>query len=307
MNDALDLNLLLAFQALARSGSVTRAAQQMGITQPAMSNALKRLRETVGDPLFERRAGRLVATSRAEAMRQPIAEALAIINRACFGPSSFDPLNDRALVRLSVSEYWQTALLPPLLAHLTSHAPAVDVLVEPVREDMVRRGLARADCDMAIFLSGLQEPGLLSRRLFRDGYVAVMRKQHPLVKRQLTLAQYAQMGHVVVSPAGPWLPVMKEALAAQRLEQRFALRNAHVDVALQIVSSTNLITVVPRFIGMQAQRRMAVRAVALPVDVGQFELSLYWHQRNDADTLQQWMRELVAQLVNNLFTGAKIE
>ncbi len=286
-----------------QTGSVTRAAHQMGLTQPAMSNALKRLRESLGDPLFERRAGRLIPTPKADSMRQPVRDALAMIQNACFGAAEFNPLKDSALVRLAVSEYWQAALLPGLLARLAREAPAVDVLVEPVREDMVRRGLARADTDMAIFLSGLHEPQLQSCRLFRDGYVAVVRKNHPLVRQSLTLAHFAQLGQVVVSPPGPWLVAMAEALRAHRLEPRFALRNAHVDVALEIARTTDLITVVPRFIGLQAQQRLGVLALPLPVDVGQFELSLYWHQRNDTDRLQQWMRDLVVMMVGRIFAG----
>lgn len=299
----LDLNLLRAFEALAQHGSVTRAARQEGVTQPAMSNALRRLRETLGDPLFHRRGTRLVLTPRAEAMRHPVREALQSIEAACFGDLRFDPATHRGSLRVALSEHWHFALLPRLLEVLDREAPGLDLLLERAHEDVVRQGLARAEVDMAIYLAGVDEPGLRAQTLIRDGYVGVIRQAHPLACDRLSLQQYAKLRLVVVTPAGPWLSIIHKRLRERGLEQEVALRDVHAQAALEIVSRTDLLAVVPAFIARKATVA-GVRMVGLPVDVGPFELSLYHHEHNDSNRLHQWMRAHIVRLVQEIFGHA---
>ncbi len=296
-----DLNLLLAFEALVDEGSVTRAAQRIRITQPAMSNALKRLRETIGDPLFIRDGRSLVTTARARELAPIVRRTLNLLDGALFNPEPFDPGKAEGIVRLGLSDYWHFALLPSLLALLEQRAPGVSLEVTDTGLEVLREDLRSGNVDAAIYLAPISLPELRSRVLVDDGYACVVQKRHPTIKKRITLAEFAASRQVMVAPRGPWAERMSNALAGAGLHSEYILTTTHLQVALEIVARTDYLTVIPKRIATRARRAWPIRVLPMPIDAGRFSLALYWHERTDADPLQAWVRDRFSELARKTY------
>lgn len=287
-----DLNLLVALDALIKSGSVTVAASQLGVTQSAMSHALGRLRRLLGDPLFVRGPRGLSPTARTEELRAPIASALGEIAAALQPRAPFDPARARTSFTIATNDYAELVLLPPLLQELTTRAPGVDLIIEGWQKDIERR-LEAGEVDLAVGLPSAGVPGIRRQRLFSEGFVCMVRSRHPAVRARLTLESFAALPHLLVAPHGRGRGVVDEALARAGLERRIALRVSHFLVAPRIVARSNLVLTLPER-AARASAARGVRILPTPVEVPRFTMMLLWHERTQADPSQAWMRGLIS-------------
>jgi DNA-binding transcriptional LysR family regulator len=292
-----NLNLLLVFDALMEAHSVVGAAQRLGITQPAMSNALGRLRQAVGDPLFTRVGRQLVATPRAQRMAVGVRTALAAAQEV-LKESPFTPVDVHGALRLGASDYWHYTLLPELLQVFQSEAPRLDLGVVDASESRVTEDLTRGRVDAVIYLAGVSAAGLLSQPLLSDDYVGVARRGHVAIRRgrPLSLADYATLRHVLIGPSGPWRDRLASALQAHGYQPRIVLENTHMHAALDIVARTDLVTILPRQLALVARRRWPVKLFQPPADLGSFSLNLYWHERTQREALHAWFRQKVLEI-----------
>lgn len=297
----IDLNLLVVFSAVMREGTVTRAAQRLGVTQPALSNALGRLRRALSDPLFVRRGRQLVPTPRAAALAPVVERSLGALEAALSPRKAFVPAEAAGTVRLALSEYWQFMLVPELLSMLSTEAPSLDLAISDLTPGVLNGALAVGKIDAAIFLSSDAQPDLHGERLVEDSYVAVVRRGHSLTSSRLSLEAYASCAQVRVTPVGPWAERIGRALGAAGLSSAKVLETAHVQVAVEIVSRTDHLAVLPRHIALQARSRWPVKLLPLPVDAGGLALSLYWHARSDADPLHRWFRSRLSHLARVVY------
>src|SRR5688572_26398469 len=191
----LDLNLLLALDALLAERHVTRAAARLGLTQSAASHALARLRAALGDPLLVRGTrGAMVPTPRAEALAAPLGQALAALAAAVHGPPAFAPATARRTFRVAAGDYAELVLLPPLAARVAAVAPGVDLWMQPAPGDLGGALAAGTiDCLFAPIRGRSWPAGCYEKKLFRESFTCVVRKRHPIVEQRLTLARYCAL------------------------------------------------------------------------------------------------------------------
>lgn len=295
-----DLNLLIALDALLQEGNVSRAAARVGLSTPAMSHALARLRTQLGDPLLVRAGQRMVFTPRAADLKDRVhalaSETIGVLSPGA--PADFRTV-ERAF-RVRTTDQFLTILNPALDRRLRE-APKLSLQVMPVqREDAVL--LREGTIDLAIGVYDYSPysdlpSDLRIQQLFEDEYVCVVRREHPAVGRSLTLAQYAELEHVQVSVRGPPGGYVDELLAAQGLSRRIVRAVPYFMAALALVAETDyLLTLAVRFARKMASR-FGLRVVQAPKALGlePYQVSQIWHPRNDRDAAHRFLREAVAE------------
>ena len=300
-----DLNLLVAFDALINDRNVTRAAGRVGLTQPAMSHALKRLRAMCGDPLFIRTRRGMEPTPYAQQLALHVRGGLATLQLGLEQTALFDPARSERTFQLLMSDIGEVAYLPRLMTRLQSEAPGVSLRILQLPRERYVEALESGDADLAIgHLPGLQA-GFHQHSLFEDGFVCLVRTNHPRVKRKLTLSQFVQEAHVTIEPAGSrysgavrqssTMTLLEKVLAETGLERRIALRVPQFMVVPTIVKSTDLIATIPHYV-IAAAAPAGVRVMPLPFDAPRFEVKQIWHSRNHSDAANMWLRRLIVEL-----------
>jgi len=303
---SVNLNLLVALDALLAERSVTRAAARVGITQSAMSNALQRLRELYDDPLFERVGRGVVPTARALALAPSLQGGLAMLG-ATLGTPGFDPATAERTFVLAASDYVEFVLVPPLLRRLEAEAPGVRIEVRSWGLHEIPEQLASGEVDLMLGFYGKLPPRHEEQLLFDERYVCIVRKGHPTVGKRLTLARYATLDHVVVSQARPERGAADRAaasrpasvdvaLAARGMKRRVAVRVSHFLMVPRLVARTDLVAalswrVVEPFVGTFG---LAVHPPPLPLPAGR--IGQVWHARQSADPGARWLRSVIADV-----------
>lgn len=300
---AIDLNLLVALDTLLTANSVTSAAKHLGITQPAMSNALRRLRDMVGDPIFVKHGHALVPTPWAAAVRPALARALRDLESALGTGQRFDPATAEATVTIAVSDYWQFTLLPPLVERLQQEAPKIRLHVTATAESVLASDLPKGTVSVALYLAPRALSGLHCETFVTDGYACIVRRRHPLKGRHLELGDLARFRQVVVSPRGPWSERLNEALHRAGITTELALMTAHNQVALDVVSRTDCIAIVPKRIARRACQTWPLKMLTPPIPLGEFSLGLYWHESTEASPLHRWFRALMIKEARAAYLG----
>jgi len=292
----LDLNLLRAFDAIATAGSVTVAGARIGLSQPAMSNALARLRELFGDPLFVRTPRGMRPTPFAQQLAQPVREALRLIQGALQQHAGFDPKSSGNTFSFSMTDIGEMVFLPGLLERVKRDAPGVKIEVVRLPIKDVHAALEAGEIDLAVgFLPGLTT-GVLQQPLFHEHYVCMMRADHPLTGAKIGAKRFREAAHVLVSYAGTGHQVIEETFIKQGLGGRIAARVPDFLVVPMILERTDLIVTVPSRVAAVFARLGNFKVLKLPVDVPNFEVRLHWHQRFDQDPANRWLREVMAEL-----------
>ena len=263
-----DLNLLVALDALLRERSVTRAASAVGLSQPGMSNALARLRKLFGDPLLARRGAALVLTPRAEALAGPVAEALDLI-RGALEITRFEPASERRTFRLSCSDYTVLMLIGPLVRGLAAEAPAITIEVLPRLRDP-GRALRDADVDLVIEPTEIMGPtDLPSSRLWADRWMCCVWGGNTVVGDEITLDEFGALGHLIYSMGGGAQPVALPDLALGRLgvQRRIEFSVESFLLAPFLLQGTDLIAVVPARAEAFLRRTGEIRLLESPVEL----------------------------------------
>lgn len=294
-----DLNLLVAFDALASELHVTRAAKRIGLSQPAMSHALRRLRVALDDELFVRTPHGLLPTPRADTLAAVVRRSLVAVGAALAPPCAFDPMTLRRTFVVSAPDYTEIVLLPALLERLRREAPLVILRVRPAsaRPDV---DLDDLSLDLAFRPLGSSSPRFVTQKLFSDDFVTVARRDHPTVKRRLTLQQFVTLDHIQISVRGaPGGPV-EDALAKLGRRRRIALYVPHFLSAPMIVSTSDLILTLVRRIADRMAPLLNLRVFPTPVPLPRFSVHQLWHEHRHADPAHVWFRGVVADVARML-------
>lgn len=296
---SVNLNLLVAFQALMEERSVTRAASRAGITQPAMSNTLAQLRALFEDPLFTRTAAGLVPTPRALALADPIGRGLKLLDSALM-EQRFDEARSDRLFTLAASDYVEFVLLPSLLARLAQIAPHVRLRIRPWGSHAIPAELARGEADCMI---GFYDDVPARHRhalLFSDEYVCVVRKGHPHVKKRLTLSRYLELSHVLVSTSHDAPGSVDRALAARGLRRRVGLRVSHFLSVPMVVARTDYVAALDRRVAEAFADTLGLVVLEPPLELPTGRVGQVWHESVDADPGHRWLREIIASVSREL-------
>lgn len=291
--DRIDLNLMRVLDALLAERHVTRAARRLGLSQPAVSHALARLRALLGDPLLVRgTGGGLVPTARAEALGPPLRRALEGLVEALREPGGFDPATARRTFRVGASDYAELVLLPRLAARLGREAPAVSLWVQALQGDGDAE-LASGELDMLIGLPRGKDraAGCHERRLFRESFTCVVRAGHPAASQRLTLARYCALPHLLVAPRGKPGSLVDDTLAASGHSRRIALAVPHFLVAPHVIAASDLVATLATRVVATFAPSFGLVQLAPPLELPGFSMSLVWHERAHHEPASRWLRE----------------
>jgi DNA-binding transcriptional LysR family regulator len=291
---AVDLNLLKAFDALIRERAVTRAAVRVGLSQPAMSHALSRLRTLFADDLFVRTPNRMEPTARAREIAPLVSAAIEHIEAALNLGVEFDPTMSAGIYTAGMAEYAEVALVGRLAKAFAEKAPKATLRLTPVTGAEAAEQLDRGAIDVAVaHLRGL--PGHLApMMLLRDPFVLVLRHGHPQAGRPLSLEAYAALGHVLVSPRGDTSGAVDRALADFGLQRRIALLVATYLALPAVLAESNLVATVPRRTARQIAAMAGVEIMPLAIDLS-VPVSMAWHRRAASEPAQIWFRSLLIE------------
>jgi DNA-binding transcriptional LysR family regulator len=297
----LDLNLLRVFDSLMSEGSLTRAAEALSITQPAASHALKRLHDWVGEPLFQRSAKGMVPTGRAVALWPSVRAALQALQQT-LAPARFDPRQDAVEFHLTMAAAAAATLAPGLVSALARAEAVADLRILPLTTRDPRSLLHDGVADLAVgdfpaLMSAqvtARERALLRHLpLHRTDYVCVMRRGHPLSEGELTLDRYCQAQHVLVTVSGQAHAEVDDALALIGRRRRVMLTVNQYTTAGQVITQSDLVTVLPQSFVASVAALQAVVTRPLPIDIAPLTLEMVWLARRDAEPAHRWLRDAV--------------
>jgi len=293
----LDLNLLRVLDALYAHANVSAAGRALGLTQPGVSLALRRLRQHFGDELFVRQSGVMAPTAFAEQLREPVMRTIATIRSDIVSVAAFDPAGARRRIAIGLSDLGDLVFLPDLIAVLRVKAPGItirSVAAEPV--DLLR-GLADGTIDLAIgHLIDPDTAGHFEQTLFEQPFVCLVRPDHPTIGAELSLDQYLAVDHVVVTQEGRSQERYEHRVRELGLERRITLLSPHFMSVPLLVARSDMLTVVPLAVGQIYARLLGLRTLPVPFDVPAVELKQFWHRRAHTDPAVAWLRKEVAEL-----------
>jgi len=294
----LDLNLLKALDALLDERSVTRAADRLALTQPAVSGMLARLRDSFDDPLFVRAQRGIVPTLRAEQLAAPVKQLLADIE-GMLQLQVFDPSVASITIRLASTDYALRAVVVPFLNALKKRAPNIRASVQPVDNQLLLTQLDRGDIDLALVTPQSTPPGSHTAALFDERYICMTRDGHPdTLSGEISLDRFCALDHVLVSPAGgSFRGVTDDALEGIGRARRVISSVSSFLVLPDLLAQSDLIAVVPSRL---ARHRDGLCVVEPPVDIPGFSKTLAWHERTHHDEAHRWIRSLMIETVKNL-------
>ena len=293
-----DLNLLVAFDALMNERNVTRAATQVGVSQPAMSAALSRLRNLLGDPLFQRSSAGLIPTARARDLAVPVASALRQIESAMVSQPVFQPETASVTFRLGLQDYPTMVLLPKLLQALERTVPGVSLNVHAFNDrdaavDLLDAGVI----DAAIGVPPTNtDARILTRPLLRDEFVTIVSGDHPAARGPMDLNTYLDLRHVLVSPEGQLHGLVDQTLAQQGRKRKLALTLPQIFAVPAVVARTDMAATILKRVAVQAQAGHRLALFPPPLALPEIDFHLIWHRRSDSHPAQLWFRELMAKL-----------
>jgi DNA-binding transcriptional LysR family regulator len=295
-----DLNLLIALDALLQEENVSRAAARVGLSTPAMSHALSRLRTQVGDPLLVRTGQRMVPTPRADSLRGRVEAVVREARQVLAPPPVEDVRAVERTFRIHTSDHLITVLGPDL-DRLAREAPGVTLHVMPCIAEtpaLLRDGTVDLAIGVFDYTPYSELPtDLRIQQLYEDEFTCVVRAAHPTIKRALTLAQYCEVEHVQIAPRGNPGGYVDELLARHGLRRRIARALPYFIAGLALVAETDYLLTCSVALAKRMQRRFGLRTVAPPKELGlePFQFSQLWHPRHDQDPPHRWLRDIVAR------------
>lgn len=295
----IDLNLLVVLEAIADEGGVSRAAEKLNLTQPAVSHALARLRQTMGDPLFVRHGRKLAPTALTKRLIEPLRRSLQTLEALIDRGDGFDPVRTETTFSVAMRDPLEVLILPAMMHRLARVAPRVDLRTVQVRRRSVEGGLADGTLD-AVFDVALP----LSERVHRqkvgtDRFVVVARKAHPRIRPGFTLATYLEQQHVMVTSRRRGPAAEDIELGQHGLRRHVRLRCRNYLAAFGVVGRTDLVLTMPERYAALLGGRSALRIMKLPVKMPTLDLYLYWHDRVHDDPANRWLRGLLLEAMRN--------
>ena len=292
----LDLNLLRVFDAVYAARNISRAAEHLGLSQPATSHALKRLREHLGDPLFVRSGSGLAATTRAEQLIGPVREALDAIRVAVEGVR-FDPASLQRKFRIVMHDPLEPVLMPPLIARLMREAPGASLELLPIYGLDAMDELNNRRIDLAFPLYVAEHPQICSAQFGTIEFVCIARHGHPEIGATLERSDFDRLGHVVLIPSLRAKSGIEEILVSQGCQRRTVVEVSKLWSVLTLVAASDLISIVPRMMAMSMQEKLGLDIFPMPYDMPRVSLSMSWHISDEADPGHAWLRRVIGETI----------
>lgn len=290
---ALDFNLLKALNALLEQRSVTRAAEQLSLSQPAVSLMLTKLREYFGDPLFVRGQRGMIPTNRALELALPVSQILSNI-ALLSQPAEFDTDTANMDITIAATDYALKAVVLPFMSVLKKRSPGIRLAVIPVDAERMSGQFERGDIDLALIRHDAAPAELHFRTLYQERYVCMLRADHPAAaKNALTLKDFCEPEHVIVSSTGHFRDDIDQRLAEKGCTRRIGMAVNSYVVLPEVLRTTDMIAVVPYRLTCAYD---FLARFELPLEVPGFNLTMAWHERSHRDVAHQWIRSLLFEV-----------
>ncbi len=294
----IDLNLLVVLDAIYAEGGITRAAEKLHLTQPAVSHALGRLRELFKDPLFEREGRAMVPTPLTRSLIEPVQRALRGLEVTLNELETFDPTSTQKRFTIGLRDVLESTLLPSFMQRICASAPLIDISVVHVNRRDLETELAMGTLDAAIDVLLPVSEKVRHRQIALDRLVVVARKGHPAVNARLDLETYLKQDHVLVSSRRTGVGSLEDVeLSRLGLQRRLRLRCQHYYAACRIVSQTDLVLTMPERYARDTNRLFNNQILPLPLEMMPLDVYLYWHANVDKEPSNRWLREQLMQAV----------
>ncbi|HET6158768.1 MAG TPA: LysR family transcriptional regulator [Dongiaceae bacterium] len=295
----LDLTLLMVLDGALRHRKLTTVAQQLGLTQPAISHALTRLRDILGDPLFVRRANGVQPTPRALALAQPVAQALATLRDALQQGRCFDPSCATREFRIAALDYAIALLVPDFLARFSTIAPNCRLAFRSMGYEAGRAALVNGSIDLILGIPAPSGP-FLQRTLITENFVVLARPDHPVIGRKLDLARYLKCGHLLVSAAGDARGSVDFALAKIGKERRVVAAVPQFLAGFAAVAGSDMITTAPRRLAKRHATAFGLRQFEVPFPLPGFEVGTLRHENTAQDAGLNWLENELTQALSKI-------
>lgn len=294
----IDLNLLVVFDRLHAERRVSAVAEQLGLTQPAVSNALARLRRRLDDELFVRAATGMVPTPRAEQLAGPVRQALALLHDGLQPPGGFDPATERRNVTIGMTDIGEIYFLPRLVRHLREVAPGLTVSTVRNTAVNLQDEMAQSQVDLAVGLLPQLKGGFFQRQLFRQRYVCLFRAGHALDdgRGRLSLADFRAAEHLVVVAAGTGHGRVDERLRRAGIDRQVRLSVPHFVGVGPILQGTDLVATVPERLAVSLVQPFGLVSVPHPVALPTEPITVFWHAKAHRSPFNQWLRRRLVEL-----------
>lgn len=297
----IDLNLLKVFDVILQTRSVTVAASNLGLTQSTVSNALNRLRDALGDPLFVRTSDGMMPTPRAEQLAGPIKEAMAQLTQALENHLGFEPQSSERIFKVFMTSVGQLVLLPKLLSLMAKEAPHIKIYTEQTPPHRMREAaLENGDVDLAVGHFEAFEGPFYCQRLFNTEFVCMVRADHPDIQGELTLEQFLHAQHIVHLPAGTGYmsaeTEINELFHSHGLTRQVAVRVAHSMGIWTIIANSDLLVILPQPLAELCAILAPMQILKTPMPLTTITASQYWHKRFHHDPGNKWLRSQIAML-----------
>lgn len=297
---ALDANLLVALDALLQEANVTRAARRVGVTQPAMSQTLGRLRKQFDDPILVRVGRRMEPTPFAQRIKHRLHRALSELGAVVLDRPAFDPSAATDRFVIATVDYLALVLGPPLLEALAAEAPGARLALHALDAGSISDRLAQGVVHLYVGVHGATERALQTAPLFEDALRLVVRSGHPLAEGEVTPAAYAAHPHVHVSPRREAGSIVGRALEAHGLERDVAIEVPYFALVPSLLEGRDLVATLPESVARHFARRFDLVVREAPVPLPSVSLCAAWHPTYDADPAQRWLREVVTRTAGEL-------
>ncbi|HEY6256633.1 MAG TPA: LysR family transcriptional regulator [Xanthobacteraceae bacterium] len=300
--NAFDLNLLKVLDALIAERNVTRAGRQLRRSQPAVSNSLHRLRDALSDELFVRGPNGMTLTARAEALREPLREVMALVDRCIFQEASFDPALASGVYRISMPDRLTLAIVPPLLKRLAKMAPAMELHLMTADRRQAVDLMEQDRIDLALGWFDEKPRNVHSALLGDEDLYCVFRRSHPLAKSRAKFSISAVLSypHLIVSATGGRSAIFDELLEPYNLKRRAQVSVSNYTAVPHLLKHSDMIGVFTRLASIVFERSFGLARRRVPFEVGKIATTMIWHPRSDRDGKQAWLRQQIKEVYDSL-------
>lgn len=301
-----DLNLFVVLEAIYREGNITRAGQQLNLTQPAISHALKRLRDLLQDPLFVRQGTHMMPTPFTRNMIEQVRQALQILEVNVTQSRNFVPEDARRHFHLSLWEYAEALILPSLLRRLSLAAPGMSITTSRAKRRDLEAELASGSVDLAIDIPMTMTDCIRRKWLMNEPFVVLARCRHPAISNKLDLDTYLALRHIQVSSRRQGPSLIDIELSRRGLRREVVLRSQHNLTACMVVSATDMLLTLPQRHAQLLNAGTVNKVYPFPLESPRLEAHLYWHESVENDPANRWLREEIEKILASVsVTAAK--
>jgi DNA-binding transcriptional LysR family regulator len=298
MTRSFDLNLLPVLVTVYEHGSVSAAAEQLGMSQSAISTALAKLRLKYGDPLFHRVGHGMQPTARMRGLIEPVREALSRLDGTVTSEPVFNPGTTQNTLTFAMSDLGEMVFMPKILRRIRKLAPRAFVRSVAASAAQIERGLETGEIDLAVgYFPDLREKSFVEKHLFFHHFVCLLRANHPITATTLSIEQFVSLEHAVVYGAGRTYEMFERLLKSKKIHRRVVLRTPHFLSIPFIISQSDLVVTVPHAVGAFVKSvHMNIRIAQPPMRTPRIDLKMHWHRNFQREAKNKWLREVVSSL-----------